>query len=515
MNNIVHRLKEHAEQTPDKTSIIVGRRVISYSLFFNDVCKTATNLQKKGFRKDDHILLFIPMSYVLYKILFAIFSIGATAVFVETWADRNLINEAISRSSPKGFIATAKAHLLRAIFPSVRNIPKKFIPTQLCGVKKTSNVHDFQIAAIEADTSALVTFTTGSGGKSKAVKKTHDYLMIQHTVIAKYIRPEPDGVDLTTLPIFFLNNIGLGITSVIPSINPSKSHGFCADKVVKNIRKENISTSVGSPAFFWQLADYLLESKQKVSLDTIYIGGGPVFPKLAKKLIKTLPDTVIKVLYGSTEVLPIALADASDVIRKTGEKGLFVGRPVEEAVVRILKSVSGPVGLKKGETISRFLSETGEPGEVIVKGIHVLKEYLNAPELFAVNKITENDEIWHRTGDTGRIDENGDLYLLGKENNKITIDGREIHPFVVEQAIIELQSISYVSCIQAGDKVFIAVETDMKSSRDLEEKILERAFRYGLSQTAVQIVFLSHIPRDSRHHSKVNYQKLREELAVG
>ena len=46
-----------------------------------------------------------------------------------------------------------------------------------------------------------------------------------------------------------------------------------------------------------------------------------------------------------------------------------------------------------------------------MKGIHVLQEYFNTPELFAANKIVENGEIWHRTGDTGRLDENGDLYI--------------------------------------------------------------------------------------------------------
>jgi len=515
MTNIVHQLKEHAEQTPEKIAIIIGRKAVSYSLFSNDVCATAANLQKQGFRKGDRILLFIPMSYDLYTILFAIFSIGATVVFVETWADRKLINEAISKASPQGFIAIAKAHFLRVIYPSVRNIPKKFIPIQLCGVRKTTTVHDFQIVDIEDDTSALVTFTTGSGGKSKAVNKTHNYLMTQHIVISKYIRPKPDGVDLTTLPVFFLNNIGLGITSVIPSKSPLRSQRFRTDTMVNSIIKENVSTSVGSPAFFGELADYLLENKQKLALDTIYIGGAAVFPKLAGKLIKALPDTTIKILYGSTEVLPISLADAPDVILKSGEKGLFVGTPVKEAVVKILKSISRPVELEKDETIKRFLTETGEPGEVIVKGTHILKEYLNSPELFAANKIVEKGEIWHRTGDTGRLDENGDLYLLGKESNKIRLDNRTIHPFVVDQAIIELQSISYVACFQTGDKVCIAVETPMKSSKDLEKKIYEKISRHGLTEADVKVVFLSHIPRDLRHNSKVNYQKLRKGLAVG
>ena len=514
MKNIVHRLKEHAEQTPDKTAIILGKRTISYSMFFNDVCSTATNLQKRGFKRGDRILLLVPMSYDLYRILFAIFSIGATAVFVETWADRNLINEAISKSSPEGFIAIAKAHFLRALYPSVRKIPIKCIPPQLCGRRKCSS-RDFHIADIEKGTSALVTFTTGSTGHSKAVKKTHAYLMTQHAVISKYIRPDRDAVDLTTLPVFFLNNIGLGITSVIPSPKLITPNAFHADSLVEIIRNENVSTSVGAPAFFGKLADYLHENKQRTTLKTIYIGGAPVFPKLASKLVKALPDTVIKVLYGSTEVLPISLADARDVIHKTGDKGLFVGKPVKEANVRILKTVAGPIQLKKGESITPFLAEIGDPGEVIVKGIHVLTEYLNAPELFALNKIVENDDIWHRTGDSGRIDENGNLYLLGKEDNKIQSPNGRIYPFVVEQAIIELQSISYASCFQAEDKVFIAIETSAKLSKALEGEIYDRVSRYGLSESAVKIVAMQHIPRDSRHNSKVNYQKLKDDLVTG
>ncbi len=515
MNNIVHRLKEHAEQMPDKTAIITGQRRISYSLFFSDVIATAVNLQEKGFRKGDHILLFVPMSYALYRILFAVFSIGATAVFVETWADRDLINEAIAKSSPRGFIAIAKAHLMRFMYPSIRKIPYKFLPIQLCGIGNRGKLHEFKIANVEGNSTALVTFTTGSIGKSKAVKKTHNYLMTQHTVISKYICPKPDAVDLTTLPVFFLNNIGLGITSVIPNSKALRSTGCCAEEIMNLIRKENISTSVGSPSFFNKLADSLLENNRKIALDTLYIGGAPVFPKLAEKMTNVFPEAVVKVLYGSTEVLPISLADVTDVLRKTGEKGLFVGRPVEEATVRILKSVSGPIELKEGETIETYLSETGEPGEVIVKGIHVLKEYLNAPELFAANKIVEKEEIWHRTGDTGSLDENGDLYLLGKENNRISLDGRAIQPFVVEQAIIGLPSVSYASIVQISGKVYMAVEISVKPDENLEQEILKSVSQYGLDETSVKIVFLQHIPRDSRHNSKVNYKKLRKKLTAG
>ena len=512
MNNIVHRLKKHAEQMPDKTAIITGRRRISYSLFFADVRATAVNLQENGFRKGDHILLFVPMSYALYKILFAIFSIGATAIFVETWADRNLINEAIAKSSPSGFVAIARAHLLRFMYPSVRKIPAKFLPIQLCGTGKRGDLHDFKIVDVKGNSAALVTFTTGSIGKSKAVKKTHNYLMTQHAVISRYIRPKPDAVDLTTFPVFFLNNIGLGITSVLPSSKTLKSNGFGQEEIVNLIKKENVSTSVASPSFFDNLADYFLENNPKTVLDTLYIGGAPVFPMLADKLTTVFPDTVIKVLYGSTEVLPISLADVKAVIRKTGDKGLFVGRPVEEATVKILKSVLGPVELAKDEAIETYLSETGEPGEVIVKGIHVLQEYLNSPELFAANKIVEKGEIWHRTGDTGMLDENGDLYLLGKENNKIILDGKEIQPFVVEQAIIGLPSVSYASTVQIDGNVYVAVELSVKPDGNLEEEILKKASRHGLNEKAVEIVFLRHIPRDSRHNSKVNYKKLRKEL---
>lgn len=113
------------------------------------------------------------------------------------------------------------------------------------------------------------------------------------------------------------------------------------------------------------------------------------------------------------------------------------------------------------------------------------------------------------------FDEKGDLYLLGKENNKIHLHHGRIYPFVVEQAIIELQSISYASCFQVEDKVFIAVETSVKVIQDLERKIFARVSRYGFSESAVNIVFMQHIPRDSRHNSRVNYQNLREYLVGG
>ena len=93
-NNIVEILFENAQKHQEKLAIIHKKEKITYGELAHGLKDYAQYFLSKGIKKGDNVLVFVPMTIELYKILCAIFYIGATAVFVDAWADKNRLDQA-------------------------------------------------------------------------------------------------------------------------------------------------------------------------------------------------------------------------------------------------------------------------------------------------------------------------------------------------------------------------------------------------------------------------------------
>ena len=117
--------RERARRHPDRPAIVEYRRQRTQRVTFGVAERTAAlaaGLCERGVGPGDHVLLFVPMSIDLYTALLACFHLGAAAVFVDAWADRQRLDAAVALARPKAFIGTPKAHLLRLMSPAVRRI---------------------------------------------------------------------------------------------------------------------------------------------------------------------------------------------------------------------------------------------------------------------------------------------------------------------------------------------------------------------------------------------------------
>ena len=131
--------------------------------------------------------------------------------------------------------------------------------------------------------------------------------------------------------------------------------------------------------------------------------------------------------------------------------------------------------------------------EIVVTGDHVNKAYLD-PTADAETKMKRDGEIWHRTGDAGRIDEKGRLWLLGRKNARA---GR-FFPFQVETAARLWPGVRQVALIPGTDPPLLAV------AGDAAKRALWAAKAEGLG--GLKTMTLDAIPLDRRHRSKVDYQ---------
>ena len=496
INNIVEILFENAEKYPDKTAIIHKNEKISYFQLAQDIKIYARYFLSKGIKKGDNVLIFVPMSIELYRILSAIFYIGAAAVFVDAWADKNRLEQALTIVPCKAFIGCPKAFILKFVSKKIRDVKINIVSGQIKNIQNKNTKEEIQSAAL--DTTALITFTTGSTGIPKAAKRTHEFLLEQHYVLKKHLNPKENDVDLTSLPIFVLHNLACGITSVIPDFNPQKPAEIQPKKIINDIKKNNVTTSVGSPVFYEKLAKY----KEIKGLNKIFTGGAPVFPKTAKLLQEKFKNCDVEIVYGSTEAEPISSISANEFLDYKGDirNGLYAGKKIEEIDLKIIKPSDEAV-----ENFENMWLKDGEVGEICVEGKHVLKEYYNSEKAQKLNKILYNGKIWHRTGDAGYLDKDGRLFLMGRVKNRIQKNDKEVYVFPIENSLLEIDGIEIGTVLKIKEKIVLAIETKIPKHK-LEQELKDRNFEFDR-------LVITKIPRDPRHNTKIDYDKLKQILS--
>jgi acyl-CoA synthetase (AMP-forming)/AMP-acid ligase II len=145
----------------------------------------------------------------------------------------------------------------------------------------------------------------------------------------------------------------------------------------------------------------------------------------------------------------------------------------------------------------------GEIGEICVTGDHVLKEYVGGEEIWRENKIPVSGEVWHRTGDAGYRDESGMLWLVGRARQGFMHHGRWHFPFIVEDRLSRVEGVAAGTVVVAGGEPVAAVE--LRGPIDAST-LLTRLQSAGIP--CERVVVVDAIPRDPRHRSKIDYDKL-------
>jgi acyl-CoA synthetase (AMP-forming)/AMP-acid ligase II len=494
---------ESAEKYPDHVAIYYRDQSITYKDLAKAVKETAATFAAKGIQPGDRVLIFVPMSIDLYRSVLALFYMGATAVFLDEWVSKKRMELCCKIADCKAFIGIFKARVFAFFSKELKQIPIKL------GTKYSKGT-ELDIYNANAEDTALITFTTGSTGTPKAAKRTHGFLREQFNALLEKIDPQPHDIDMPVLPIVLLCNLGVGASSVIAEFKASKPDSLKPEKIVQQIQQLSINRITASPFFIKVLAAHVKSlSANTVQLEKIFTGGAPVFPAEAQLYNEAFPTTRIEVVYGSTEAEPISSIDTKALVlekERMLEKGLKVGMPYHKISIKIIGITDEIITCSDLNELQKLEVEQGQPGEIIVAGNHVLKEYYNNQEAWKRNKIVVGDQIWHRTGDGGYLDE-GFLYLLGRCSRVIESEQGNIFPFIVENYLQSIENVQIGTVLKVNDKVIVAIEPATVHNNEAVTQAIEKLnIRYS------EIHYTKQIPRDPRHNSKIDYDKLLEQL---
>jgi len=488
-----------------------------------------------GIEKGDRVILFVPMSVPLYTAMFALQKIGAIPTFLDSWARRDQLGVSAEVCSPKAMISFEQAFDLCAGAPAFDNLPIKVVlgphtkeyDAKLEDLQQSPGEVD--ICPVAQEDTALITFTTGSSGTPKGANRTHRFLAAQHYALHENLPYNPTDVDLPVFPIFSLNNLAEGVPTVIPAFDVGSPSDLDPQMLLTQFKSAGVTCTTLSPSLLNRLSAHCLQNKLSLpSLRRIVTGGAPVSRDNVKDMKAAAPNAEIWVLYGSTEVEPIAhieavkminLKSASDSDPEMEDEGVNVGTVDSGLDYKFIKINKDSVKVMSDSDWTSIERPTGEVGELVVSGEHVCRDYFNNTDAFSRAKILDhNNVVWHRTGDLGRIGEDGNLWLVGRVHNAIHRGGDYCYPVRAEVVMKKLPFVKYCAYLgmpdsKLGEKVYAVYAVEEGAKGDSEKWDAEVARILGKNKILFdRIVQFQEIPLDARHHSKVEYHVLRDQL---
>ena len=510
-NNIITAFLDAAARDPDAVALVQDGKAIRYGELRAQVVETAAQLQSRGIAQGDRVLLFVPMSLTLYRVVLALFYLGASPVFLDEWVSIARLKACLEVAPCKALIAKRGFLLLSFFVASTRRIPiriavGKCAPATSSGSERAAARRVLTCAAVRAKDTALVTFTTGSTGTPKAADRTHAYLYAQLAALS----PLLSGVAspcLTLLPIVVLLHLGRGKAAVLPP------KGFKAAKpgtfgfLLRAIEHSSSRALIASPAVVGSLiANSGVANFSEIQ--SVVTGGGPVYPHLARRMAAAFPNAAITAVYGSTEAEPIAHTDATEIAGATLEvalaKGLPVGPPDGAAEVAVIDMDAASRDLQGADSLTRWLLPAGAPGEIMVAGPHVLRHYINNPEAERETKLHVGGKLWHRTGDCGVLDADGRLYLRGRCKEVVHWNGQRHDPTIVAYALREMVGVGELFLIDAEGTPALILEAGDRAKAAGIGTALD-----VLGLAGVVVRYVNKIPKDPRHQTKVDVERLR------
>lgn len=528
-NNVITLLEAHVAEHPDRAAVVWrdgslgadAHRGMTYAELSRAAEAVATGLRRQGLGPGDRVFVFVPMSAELYVTLFGVLRLGAIAVFLDSWARRDQLAECARQVSPRGFVGPEPAHAMIRDVPALRvaDVAVRVGPGTVGTVsleELTNGAASHPVAPVRPTDSALVTFTTGSSGVPKGADRTHGFLMAQHEALSDEIAYRPDDVDLPVFPVFSLNNLASGVTTVLPDLDLAAPNAGDGDRLLRQMRDVGVTCSTLSPSLLRGVTAAAARTGAPGLLRRVVTGGAPVTRDDAQGFTRAFPKSALHILYGSTEVEPIAHLRWDEMPPRSGT-GVCLGTPSRALTLRFIRPTRESVQLG-GHGWAPWEVDPGLAGELLVAGPHVCPGYFNNPEAFRRAKVVDADgRAWHRTGDVCRQDAQGRLWMLGRVHNAIRRGGTLLFPVEAEATMGRLPfvgraaylGVPHVELGEAAWAVFTCVD-GARAPIDAAETVRARLLDVGIPVD--RALRVQEIPMDPRHHSKVDVDALRSTL---
>jgi acyl-CoA synthetase (AMP-forming)/AMP-acid ligase II len=328
-------------------------------------------------------------------------------------------------------------------------------------------------------------------------------------------------VDLPTFPPFALFDPALGVSSIIPDMDPTRPAKADPRKLLDAVERFGVDQLFGSPALMRVLATH---GAPLPGLRRVTSAGAPVPADVVARMRELLPeDAQFWTPYGATECLPVAVIEGRELqsTREATEQGAgtCVGRPVPPNLVRLI-AISDEAIADWSDVVELGAEAIGE---ITVAGPTATDEYFNRPQATALAKIREtlpdgSVRIVHRMGDLGRIDAQGRLWFCGRKSHRVRTPEGGLYTEQVEPVFNTHPDVARTALVGVGEpgrqRPVLCVEMRAGLPKSEHARVIAELRRHALGyvHTGRIETFLVHprFPVDIRHNAKIT----REHLAT-
>ncbi|HKT84734.1 MAG TPA: AMP-binding protein [Novosphingobium sp.] len=491
-NTIGHSILNAAQNWPDRPAFILGDRQASHGEFARETIACARNLLALGIQPGEHIGILMPNSWEYAVLAGAINMIGACAVVLNARYRGEDLQYVLRHAEITELFITgaARPHLdLRALlcsqFPElekwrsgeelrVAEVPRllsvfhfnapdeQHWPTEAAfekgGLAVTDEMLAERVAAVSPHDTAMIIFSSGTTAQPKACMISHGVVCEVAGAIAERMELVEDDVFWDPLPFYHLSShLPLNACRQVGATFVCQSH-FQAGPALEELERTGATICYSAfPALTAALIDHRDFKSRDLSKLRLMINIGA--PDLLRKFAEAIPQAVQIGCYGLTESGGIStMSSPRDTLEQRVAR---VGRPLRSHRIRIVDP----------ETLVEL--PAGEKGEIQIAG-PLFSGYFMDEQQTAQTMLPDG---WLRSGDTGWIDEDGQLAYGGRIKDMLKIGGENVAAVEVESYLSRHPKIKMAQIIGAPDDRLVEVVAayiELKSGETMsEEEVIE------------------------------------------
>ena len=486
-------------KSKDRTAIINGDTSLSYAELAVRVDRLANALADRGVTKGSRVAYLGNNHPAFLETLFACGSIGAIFVPLNTRLAPRELNYALNDSGSAVLINPASLEDLAAASMPQSPVEHHLVVEDVPGAESAyeralaAASSEHRDIAVGLEDPAIILYTSGTTGQPKGAVLTHGNMTWNSFNVIIDYDVTSDARALMIAPMFHVASLGMGaLPTLLKGGTLVLQDRFEPSAVLAAIEKHSITSLSGVPTTFQMLAEHPAWKASDISSLRMLTCGGSAVPL---RVLEAYEERGLGFSggYGMTETAPGATSLQAERSReKIGSAGL----PHYFTDIQIID----PLG---------NILPAGEVGEILISGPNVIGEYWNRPEASAEAFAEGN---WFRSGDMGYLDDEGFLFISDRLKDMIISGGENIYPAEVEQAIMQLDSVSAVAVIGIPDPkwgevpraVVVPVEGMQVTDAEILEHLTGLLARYKIPRS---VVLAEDLPRTAS--GKIRKAELR------
>jgi len=426
---LINLLSETAERCAEKTALIFPDKSISFGALYLQSRQVAARLQKLGIGPGERVAILHENALAAVIFFWGILASGAQVVDVPCLAGVQTIHEILAECNPAAIVLSAHQceRLLRANAKSWPEVVLMDAPTPATPTIRNchclaeilaSETSDAALPTVHDSAVALIIYTSGTTGRPKGVMLSHRNLLTNITAANSRVGLTSDDSILVVVPLHFIHGRMQLLTHTMIGGTMAFSEGFhFPQQVVHELEKYQVTGFSGTPYHFYALLERTnLINSHIPYLRYVLVTGGAMHPDGLISLARVLPGVEIHVAYGQTEASPrITYLGPLEVLSNPETSG----RPLPGILVQVLAEDGSEL-------------PPGTLGEIVVSGPNIMCGYVSGDEISS-QRIDSFGRL--HTGDIGRFDHHGYLYLSGRKSDLIKSAGERVFPGEVESVL--------------------------------------------------------------------------------